>query len=154
MFIILQGPTEIKGKLLLLGTSVLGLSAVWRNWQVISGQGIGNPRRINSFKSVMHSMNLRCQVRQSCISLPNDLSLKGNFCCFYNECKQQLSWKCDLGVHCYPNRPIRKMVAANQHKLNFINQRNAPHHEKEHVKISNAAKFQRCRPKTRGMADI
>ena len=34
------------------------------------------------------------------------------------------------------------MVTANLHKLNFINQRNEPFHEKEHVKISNAAKFQ------------
>ena len=40
------------------------------------------------------------------------------------------------------------------HKLNFINQRNEPHHEKEHVKISNAAKFQSCRPNTREMVDI
>ena len=42
-------------------------------------------------------------------------------------------------MECY--RPIRKMAAANQHKLNFINQRNEPHHKKEHVKISSAAKF-------------
>ena len=35
-----------------------------------------------------------------------------------------------------------------------MNQRNEPHHEKEHVKISNTAKFQSCRPNTCGMADI
>ena len=46
------------------------------------------------------------------------------------------------------------MAAANEHKLNFINQRNEPHHEKEPVKISNAAKFQSCWPNTRGMVDI
>ena len=40
------------------------------------------------------------------------------------------------------------MAAANEHKLNFINQRNEPHHEKEHVKISNTAKFQSCWPNT------
>ena len=34
------------------------------------------------------------------------------------------------------------MAAANQYKLNFINQRNEPHREKKQVKISNAAKFQ------------
>ena len=44
------------------------------------------------------------------------------------------------------------MVAAN--KLNFINQRYEPHHEKEHVKTSDAAKFQSCRPNTREMWDI
>ena len=41
--------------------------------------------------------------------------------------------------------------------INWIssnNERNEPHHEKEHVKISNTAKFQSCRPNTRGMADI
>ena len=46
------------------------------------------------------------------------------------------------------------MAAANYHKLNFINQRSEPHHKKEHVKISNTAKFQSCRPNTRGMVDI
>ena len=46
------------------------------------------------------------------------------------------------------------MVAANWHKFNSINQKNEPHHEKEHVKISNAAKFQSCRPNTREMVDI
>ena len=40
------------------------------------------------------------------------------------------------------------------HKLNFINQRNETHREKEHVKISNAAKYQSCWPNTRGMVDI
>ena len=35
-----------------------------------------------------------------------------------------------------------------------MNQRNESHHEKEQVKISNAAKFQSCRPNTHGMADI
>ena len=39
-------------------------------------------------------------------------------------------------------------------KMNFINQRNEPNHEKEHVKISNAAKFQSCWPNTREMVDI
>ena len=29
-----------------------------------------------------------------------------------------------------------------------------PHHEKEHVKMSDTAKFLRCWPNTRGMADI
>ena len=29
------------------------------------------------------------------------------------------------------------MAATNYHKSNFIQQRNEPHHEKEHVKISN-----------------
>ena len=29
-----------------------------------------------------------------------------------------------------------------------------PHHKKEHVKISNAAKFQSCRPNTSEMTDI
>ena len=38
--------------------------------------------------------------------------------------------------------------------MNFINQRNEPHHEKERVKISNTAKFQSCRPNTRGMASL
>ena len=46
------------------------------------------------------------------------------------------------------------MVAANYHKLNFMNQINEPHHEKEHVKISNIAKFQSCRPNTRELVDI
>ena len=50
-------------------------------------------------------------------------------------------------------RPYAKfnMAAA---KLNFINQRNEPHHEKEHVKISTTATFQSCRPNTREMVDI
>ena len=55
-----------------------------------------------------------------------------------------------LGYH----RPIRNMAAANKHKLNFINQRNEPHHKREHVKISNAAKFQSCWPKSHRMTDI
>ena len=46
------------------------------------------------------------------------------------------------------------MAAANYDKLNFLNQRNEPHHEKEHVKISNVAKFQSCRPNTYEMLDI
>ena len=50
-------------------------------------------------------------------------------------------------------RSYANMVAANLHKLNFINQRSEPHHEKEHVKISNAAKFQSCRPNTCRMVD-
>ena len=54
----------------------------------------------------------------------------------------------------YSQTLCKYMAAANQHKLNFINQRNDPHHEKEHVKISNAAKFHHCRPNTREMVDI
>ena len=40
--------------------------------------------------------------------------------------------------------------------INWIsfNQRNEPHHEQEHVKISNTAKFQSCRQDTREMVDI
>ena len=49
-------------------------------------------------------------------------------------------------------RPYANMAAANQHQLNFINQRNE--HEKERVKISNTAKFQGCRPNTCRMVDI
>ena len=33
-------------------------------------------------------------------------------------------------------------------------QRNEPHYEKEHVKISNAAKFQSCKPNTRKMVNM
>ena len=33
------------------------------------------------------------------------------------------------------------MAAANLHKFNFVNQRNEPHHEKDHVKISITAMF-------------
>ena len=51
-------------------------------------------------------------------------------------------------------RPYANMAAATEHKLNFIIQRNEPHHEKEHVKISDTAKFQSCWPNTRGMVDI
>ena len=40
------------------------------------------------------------------------------------------------------------MAAANQHKLNLINHRNEPQHEKERVKISDTAKFQKRRPNT------
>ena len=50
-----------------------------------------------------------------------------------------------------PYRSYANMAADNQHKLNFINQRNEPYHEKEHVKISKTAKFQSCRPDTRRM---
>ena len=46
------------------------------------------------------------------------------------------------------------MAAANLHKLNFVNQRNEPHHEKEPVKISDTTKFQSYGPNTREMADI
>ena len=39
--------------------------------------------------------------------------------------------------------------------INLILSTNEPaHHKKERVKISNAAKFQSCRPKTREMLDI
>ena len=41
------------------------------------------------------------------------------------------------------------MAAENLHKLNVINQKNEPHHEKEHVKIVNAAHVQSFWPKTR-----
>ena len=40
------------------------------------------------------------------------------------------------------------MTDANWYKFYFINQMSEPHHKKEHVKISNAAKFQSCRPNT------
>ena len=47
------------------------------------------------------------------------------------------------------------MASANWHKFYFIDQTlNESRCEKEHVKISNAAKFQGCRPDTRVMADI
>ena len=39
-----------------------------------------------------------------------------------------------------------------QHKFNLINQTNEP--RKEHVKISDTAKFQGCWPNTHNMADI
>ena len=39
------------------------------------------------------------------------------------------------------------------HKLNFINQRNEPHHEKEHVKLVTQPSF-RAVGSTREMADI
>ena len=38
--------------------------------------------------------------------------------------------------------------------ISIINQRHEPPHEKEHVKISDTAKFQSCRPNTREMEDI
>ena len=60
--------------------------------------------------------------------------------------------------------PDAKIKAANWHILRqnggcylaclyFINQRNEPHHEKEHVKISTTAKFQSFWPNTQGMRD-
>ena len=44
---------------------------------------------------------------------------------------------------------INMYSTCSQHKFNFINPKNEPRHEKEHVKISNTAKFQSCRPHTR-----
>ena len=38
--------------------------------------------------------------------------------------------------------------------MHLISQTNEPHHEIEHVKISNTAKFQSCRPNMCGMTDI
>ena len=46
------------------------------------------------------------------------------------------------------------MVAANQHKLLFVKQTNEFHREKEHVDISDTAKFQSCGPNAGEMADI
>ena len=39
------------------------------------------------------------------------------------------------------------MADANQHKLNFINQRNEPHHEREHVKISDKSQVSELQAK-------
>ena len=38
-------------------------------------------------------------------------------------------------------RLYAKIMAANSNKLNFINQRNEPHHKKEHVKISQGSEL-------------
>ena len=46
------------------------------------------------------------------------------------------------------------MAAANEHKLIFVKQTNEPHHEKEHVDISDTAKFQSSGPNAGEMADI
>ena len=47
------------------------------------------------------------------------------------------------------------MAAANQHfKLIFVKRTNEPHHEKEHVDISDTAKFQSSGPNAGEMADI
>ena len=46
------------------------------------------------------------------------------------------------------------MAATNYHKFIFVKQTNEPHREKEHVDISDTAKFQSCRPNAGGMADI
>ena len=51
-------------------------------------------------------------------------------------------------------RPIRNMAATNQHKLIFVKQTNKPHPEKEHVNISDTAKFQSSGPNAGKMADI
>ena len=51
-------------------------------------------------------------------------------------------------------RPIRNMAATNQHKLIFIKQTNEPIREKEHVDISDTAKFQSSGPNAGEMADI
>ena len=49
-----------------------------------------------------------------------------------------------------PPQKILYFSKISRSKMNFINQRN----EKELVKISNVAKFQSCRPNTRGIVDI
>ena len=41
---------------------------------------------------------------------------------------------------------LPKLSSPSSTVLNFINLRNKPHHKKEHVNISDAAKFQSCRP--------
>ena len=46
------------------------------------------------------------------------------------------------------------MATANQHKLIFIKQTNEPIHEKEHVDISDTAKFQSSGPNAGEMVDI
>ena len=51
-------------------------------------------------------------------------------------------------------RPIRNMAATNQHKFIFVKQTNEPIHEKEHVDISDTAKFQSSGPNAGEMADI
>ena len=55
---------------------------------------------------------------------------------------------------CAQHGPIRNMAAANQHKLIFVKQTNEPHREKEHVDISDTAKFQSSGPSAGEMADI
>ena len=50
--------------------------------------------------------------------------------------------------------PVGNMATANQHKLIFVKQTNEPGCEKEHVDISDTAKFLSCRPNTGEMADI
>ena len=65
---------------------------------------------------------------------------------------QHLPWKvCISFLHPFVinwhnsniNRPYTKMATPNLHKLNFINQGNELHLEKERVKISNTAKHTR-----------
>ena len=46
------------------------------------------------------------------------------------------------------------MVSANGHKLIFVKQTNEPIREKEHVDISDTAKFQSSGPNAGEMADI
>ena len=54
----------------------------------------------------------------------------------------------------FMSQTLLKIAAANSHNFYFMNQTSDPHHEKEHVKSSNTARFQSCRPKTSEMADI
>ena len=51
-------------------------------------------------------------------------------------------------------KPIRNMAATNQHKFIFVKHTNELIHEKEHVNISDTAKFQRSKPNAGEMADI
>ena len=48
------------------------------------------------------------------------------------------------------------MVAANEHELNFINQRTEPNHEEERLSelVMQPIKFQSCWLNTHGMVDI
>ena len=47
-----------------------------------------------------------------------------------------------------------KLAATNSHKFIFVKQTNEPIHEKEHVNISDTAKFQSSGPNAGEMADI
>ena len=78
---------------------------------------------------------------------PVVLKLKGKYC---------FGWLCVWPslINVTYKRPIRKMAATNYHKFIFVKQTNEPHREKEHVNISDTAKFQSCRPNAGGMADI
>ena len=59
-----------------------------------------------------------------------------------------------ISLYKWKIKEVLKPVEEEQLLASEINQRNEPHHEKEHVKISNAAKFQSCRPNTREMVGI